>query len=130
MKKIQNLFTITKLFVVAFAVMLLASCSTGEEMIAPETAPAAVATETTPDGDPQVAGFTLSGVYTEISESTDCATCTYVVPKNATVVDGKELGFAAGSVICLDKAIKYKNLEFINLEGTSDSPIIISYCGK
>ena len=129
MKKFQKVFAAIKLSAIA-TVVFLSSCSTEEEMIAPETT-SAPTTETASAAEEIEAGsLTVSGIYTEVQETTDCASCTYVVPKNATVVDGKELGFAPGSVICLDKAIRYNNLEFTNLEGTAESPIIISHCGN
>jgi hypothetical protein len=129
MKKNQRILMVTKLFALAVSMFFLSSCSE-EEMIAPAEATAVEETATTSANEPEIASFTVSGVYTEITENTDCATCTYVVPANATTIDGKELGFAPGSVICLDKALGYKSLEFVNLEGTAESPITISYCSK
>jgi hypothetical protein len=131
MKKNQGILIVTKLFALAVSVFFLSSCSTEDEMVAPAAATTMDEIDTTtPANEPEVASFTLSGIYTEITENTDCATCTYVVPANATTIDGKELGFAPGSVICLDKALRYKSLEFVNLEGTIESPITISYCSK
>jgi hypothetical protein len=130
MKKIPGILTITKLFTLALSVLFLSSCSTEEEMIAPASATATEETAAPSADEPEVASFTMSGIYTEFTENTDCSTCTYVVPVNATTIDGKELGFAPGSVICLDKTLRYKSLEFVNLEGTVESPITISYCSK
>jgi hypothetical protein len=130
MKKIQGILIVTKLFALAVSVFFLSSCSTDEEMIAPASASATEEIVTTPANEPETASLTVSGIYTEITENADCATCTYVVPVNATTIDGKELGFAPGSVICLDKTLQYKSLEFVNLEGTAESPITISYCSK
>jgi hypothetical protein len=131
MKKNHGILIVTKLFTLAVAMLFLGSCSTEEDMIAPtSTSVAEEETVATDESGSEIASFTLSGIYTDVTETTDCATCTYIVPANATLIDGKELGFAPGSVICLDKTIKYKSLEFTNLEGTSESPITISYCGK
>lgn len=130
MKKNPGILVATKLFALAVSVFFLSSCSTEDEMIAPASTTATEETATTSANEPEVASFTLSGIYTDITENTDCATCTYVVPVTATTIDGKELGFAPGSVICLDKALRYKSLEFVNLEGTAESPITISYCSK
>jgi hypothetical protein len=131
MKKNQAIVTTAKLFTLALAMFFLSSCSTEEDLIAPtSTSVAEEETVASDEGGSEIESFTVSGIYTDVTETTDCATCTYIVPANATLVDGKELGFAPGSVICLDKTIKYKSLEFTNLEGTSESPITISYCSK
>jgi len=100
----------------------LSQCS--EEEIAPQQtevpAAEAVATEPVATGS-----MTISGIYTVYEDVADCKTCTYVVPADVVTVDGKELALKAGSVICLDKAIKYGDVEFVNLEGTEESPILI-----
>ncbi|MEX1238552.1 MAG: right-handed parallel beta-helix repeat-containing protein [Cyclobacteriaceae bacterium] len=59
----------------------------------------------------------------------DCSECTYVVPADSTVIDGKVLGLKPGSVICLNGAFIYGSLEFNNIVGTEDNPIIIKNCG-
>lgn len=61
--------------------------------------------------------------------SADCRECAYIVPVDSTVVDGKVLGLKPGSVIGLNSAYKYGTLEFHNIEGTEDSPIIIRNFG-
>lgn len=60
-----------------------------------------------------------------------CSKCTYVIPANQNTTDGApdKLNFKPGDVICLDAAIKYGNLRFINLNGTADKPIVIANCG-
>ena len=58
-----------------------------------------------------------------------CSTCTYVVPANTSVVDGKTLNLKPGSVIGLNAAIKYKNLLFRNIVGTATQPIVIKNFG-
>ncbi len=60
--------------------------------------------------------------------SSDC-NCTYVVPADSTVVDGKVLNLKPGSVICLNSAVAYGTLEFHNLTGTKEQPIVIKNCG-
>lgn len=61
-------------------------------------------------------------------EPVKCSECTYVV-ENKFLHDGIELGLKPGDVICLDAKIKdYKNIKFINLEGTKEDPIIIINC--
>ncbi len=58
-----------------------------------------------------------------------CETCTYVVPSNKVVIDGNELSIKAGDVICLSSANTYKNLDFRNIVGTEEKPVIIVNCG-
>ena len=69
--------------------------------------------------------MTISVVYTSYEDIQDCKTCTYVVPEDLAIVDGKELGLKPGSVICLNKAIQYGDIDFLNLEGTEENPIRI-----
>jgi hypothetical protein len=60
----------------------------------------------------------------------DCKTCTYIVSENEEVIDGQALGFKPGNIICLNKGIEYGNLEFVNFEGSVESPIIIATIGE
>ena len=110
-----------KFLIAAFAVFTLAQCT--EEEIVPAQAEGPVQAAELPM---QASGsMTISGVFTTYEDVADCKTCTYVVPADVAVVDGKELDLKAGSVICLDKAIQYGDVDFINLEGTEESPIRI-----
>ncbi len=59
----------------------------------------------------------------------NCKECSYVVPANKRIIDGKQLGLVPGSIICLNSAISYGTLEFKNILGTKDNPIIITNCG-
>lgn len=59
--------------------------------------------------------------------TSDCQ-CTYTVPANTHIIDGKVLNLLPGSVICLRSGIAYKNLQFKNLLGTYSQPIIIRNC--
>lgn len=59
----------------------------------------------------------------------ECSACTYVVPAGQRVIDGKELDLQPGSVIGLSSAIPYGTLEFVNIVGTKENPIIIKNCG-
>jgi len=59
----------------------------------------------------------------------DCKECTYVVPAGVKVIDGKKLGLKPGSVIGLSSEVKYGTLEFHNVVGTADKPIVIRNCG-
>ena len=110
------------ILVAAIAVFSLTQCT--EEEIVP--AQAEVGAVEAVDLPIQAAGsMTISGVYTSYEDIEDCKTCTYVVPANKAIVDGKELNLKPGSVICLDKSLKYGDVDFVNLEGTEESPIRI-----
>jgi hypothetical protein len=61
--------------------------------------------------------------------TTVCSTCTYVVPSNTYKVDGQALGLKPGAVICLSSANQYKNIVFVNINGTAEQPITITNCG-
>jgi hypothetical protein len=132
MINIQKLFTAgKKLFIAAAAVIVMTQCTDEGELLTPQAQPAVEqATVAAAADQPTEASFTISGLYTNIVESTDCATCTYVVPAETTLIDGKVLGFKPGAVICLSKGVDYKMLEFVNLEGTEEAPIVIGYCGE
>jgi hypothetical protein len=106
----------------AFTVLTLSQCT--EEEIVPQQNPAPAA-ETVSLPVEATGSMTISGVFTSFEEITDCKTCTYVVPADAAMVDGKELNLKAGSVICLDKALQYGDVEFVNLAGTEANPIRI-----
>ena len=110
------------------AVCLLASCQ-DEEIVTP---PADAVTEVTADEngnlETNVTSLTVMGENTVFAERVECSTCTYVVAKNTDLIDGQALGLKPGSVICLDKAIKYGELSFVNLQGTEESPITIGNC--
>lgn len=114
--------SIKNLLFAATAVFALSQCT--EEEIVPQQAPASVA-ETVALPAEAIGSMTISGVFTSYEDIQDCKTCTYVVPANVALVDGKELNLKAGSVICLDKAIKYGDVEFINLAGTESNPVRI-----
>lgn len=77
----------------------------------------------------QVAGptsLTVVGENTIFVSGVDCKTCTFVVAEGATEVDGAELGLSAGSIICLKSGINYGDITFVNLNGTTEKPIIIA----
>lgn len=59
----------------------------------------------------------------------NCDDCTYVVPADTKVIDGVALGLQPGSIIGLSSEIQYGTLEFYNLAGTAERPIIIKNCG-
>lgn len=109
-----------KLLFAALAVFVFSQCT--EEELTPAAENAIVPAE--PAGS-----VTISGVYTVYEDVKDCRTCTFLVPPDQAVVDGHKLNLKPGSVICLDKAIQYGDISFINLEGTEQHPIRIGTCG-
>lgn len=75
---------------------------------------------------------TTSTIATKLaSVASDCSICKYVVPENTNTIDGAKLGLKPGDVICLSAAKKYSGtpLRFINIVGSSSSPIIVTTCG-
>lgn len=119
----KSLKSVKKLFVVAVAVCSLASCQEDELANVSQTA-----AETSDVADSNIPSITIAGANTQFQQSVDCNTCSYVVDAGTTTIDGNELGLKAGSVICLKSGVKYQNLEFVNLQGTVESPIIIGRC--
>lgn len=118
----NNLISMKNILVAAFAVFSLAQCT--EEEIVPARAEVS-AVEALQLPMQATGSMTITGVFTSYEDVEDCKTCTYVVPADVAIVDGKELNLKAGSVICLDKAIQYGNVDFVNLEGTEENPIRI-----
>jgi hypothetical protein len=106
----------------AFTVFSLSQC-TEEDIVPQQEASSAVEAATL---SPEASGsMTISGIYTIYEDIKDCTTCTFIVPGDAAIVDGLELKIKPGAVICLDKAVKYGDVEFVNLEGTEANPILI-----
>jgi hypothetical protein len=118
-----NLMSMKKIFLAAFALFIFSQCT--EEEIVPSDTQAAAPSETVALAPEATGSMTITGIFTNYEEIKDCKTCTFVVPADLAVVDGKELGLKPGSVICLDKAVKYGDVDFINLEGTEALPIRI-----
>jgi hypothetical protein len=121
-----TVISMKRILFAAFALVVLSQC-TEEEVVPAQVQASAV--EVAPIPVEASGSFTISGVHTTYETIEDCSTCTFVVPSDLTEVDGRELDLKAGSVICLDKAIKYGDLTFINLEGTEENPITIGTCG-
>lgn len=63
------------------------------------------------------------------AKSTSTCGCTYTIPSNKNLIDGRVLGIKPGAVICLKAGNTYKNLNFQNIVGTSSAPITIKNCG-
>jgi hypothetical protein len=70
----------------------------------------------------------ISGIHSFSTSEVTCKTCKYIVASNVSVIDGEKLGIKAGDLICLDAALKYGSLEFINLNGTIEKPVVIANC--
>src|SRR5690606_25252130 len=70
-----------------------------------------------------------SAVVASSMSTIACADCDYIVPAGQTRVDGAALGLKPGDVIGLSADIAYRNLNFQNIVGTADQPIIIKNCG-
>lgn len=117
----NRLMSMKNILFAAFTVFALSQCS--EEEVVPAQAPVAAAEEV--ESAPATGSMTISGIYTSYEDIADCKTCTYVVPVDVAIVDGKELNLKPGSVICLDKAKQYGDVDFVNLEGSEQSPIRI-----
>lgn len=113
----------------ALAIFMFVQCNSEDPKV--ETTQAAAETETVvKEGEGPVVSLTIDGIHTVISSIEDCKTCDYVVPENATVVDGKEIGIKPGQAICLNENFHYGNLKLINLEGEANNPITIAYGRK
>lgn len=129
MNTLTKMFQVTRTITLSLAVVFSLSQCSEEEILADqpvtEDTATAMASETA-----DVASISVAGVYTEITGDVNCATCTYVVGTGETTVDGKELGFKSGSVICLRKTLKYSAIDFVNMEGTEENPIVIGYCAE
>lgn len=112
--------------IIAFAMMVMISCSEEALVENPVHAEAMPSTEFVEEAD--VASLTVSGIYTEVSADVDCVSCTYNVPDGVRTVDGAELGLKPGSVICVDAGRRLGEIEFVNMIGTENAPIIIGTC--
>ena len=127
MKSTKNISYLFRTLAVGL-IITAASCTPEDELVAPTETPEPAAT--TSASDETVGSVTISGEFTEFRDQQECSTCSYVVPEDATVVDGAELGIEPGYVICLNKGLKYKPLEFVNVAGTADNPVVIATCGQ
>jgi hypothetical protein len=130
MKKPKPLYAVKRIALAAVTLFALAQCSSEEDPINPSIPSDTVENSAALSDQPTVASLTISGIHTIQLDDVVCSTCTYVVPSNNHLVDGNQLDLRPGSIICLDKAIAYGMLEFVNLEGTEDNPIAIAYFDK
>jgi hypothetical protein len=124
----KALKTLKTLLMSTAIVLTMVQCSE-EEIVADASLSEDATTQMTAE-TADVGSLSVSGIYTEIQGDVACASCTYVVDPKETTVDGKELGFKPGSIICLRKALKYTSVDFVNMEGTEENPLIIGYCAE
>jgi Right handed beta helix region len=108
------------------AILLLAYCSSDDGEVTPDPVYTFKEGCTVPlsenyDPEAQVDNGTCKPVT--------CEQCTYVIPANKVIIDGDELNFEPGDVICLNSATSYLNLNFKNIVGTEENPIVIVNCG-
>ena len=128
MKVNNTVSTLRKAMLAAATVFVLTQCS--EEEVTPAVQSAEPETVVTAaSSNLSMSSMTVAGVNTTFATAKDCKTCTFVVPEGTEVVDGKELGFQPGNVICINAAFKYGKLEFVNIEGTEENPIVITTVG-
>jgi hypothetical protein len=121
----QKLFpALKKVMFTATAVLALMQCSEEDTLVNPVAPQATVANASTENIS--ASSLTVTGSNTAYTTLTDCKTCTYVVSANEEIIDGKAMGFKPGNIICLNKGVKYGNLEFVNLDGTPEKPILIA----
>ena len=119
----KNSFPILKkVLFAATAVFALTQCSE-EEVVNPSRANTSVQATS---ASTTAASLTVTGSNTAYATLTDCKTCTYIVSAKEELIDGKALGLKPGNIICLNKGIQYGNLEFVNIEGTAEKPVIIA----
>ena len=124
----KSIFSMRNLLLASAAVLFMASCQEEEEFAA--VSRKAEVAQATANTDSNVQSLTITGENTKFVGAVDCATCTYFVAAGETVIDGNELGLEPGSVICLDNALRYGNLEVLNVAGTEEAPITIGTCSK
>jgi hypothetical protein len=128
---------VSKLFMMSLrslvAVVLFAAltnCTSEEELTAPPAEVVAAEENLSTSSTEEGASLTVSGAYVEYRDGDLCSECTYVIPEDATVVDGAKLGIEAGDVICLNSAFKYAAVELVNVEGSEGNPVVVANCNE
>ncbi|MFZ6011804.1 MAG: hypothetical protein ACOYXT_15790 [Bacteroidota bacterium] len=125
MNKVKKVIAaILRISLATVVAIILANCS--DENINPAEAVSTEVASGLTEVPSLTTSLTITGIYTTVEDATKCASCTFIVPTDRLVIDGRELDIKPGSVICLDAARHYGNLEFINLEGTLEKPILIT----
>lgn len=107
------------------------SCSEPEQLTEPSAQPVQeVAQEVATTGEGESASLTVAGAFVEYSDASLCTECTYIIPEDATIVDGAKVGIKPGDVICMNSAFEYKAIELVNVEGTESDPVIVATCNE
>jgi hypothetical protein len=75
-----------------------------------------------------ITSISITGIYTVVDDKVDCSACTYVVSEEETFIDGDEAGIQPGSIICLKRSSLLNSIEFTNITGTSEFPVVIGIC--
>jgi len=119
--KMKFLSTLKCVLLLSFFISF-SRCTNDDELISPT--PENVSTSSTSEP----LSISVSGIHEFSSSTVDCKACQYIVPANTLLVDGETLGLQPGDFICLDAALKYGSLEFTNLKGEIDNPIVIAHC--
>jgi hypothetical protein len=127
MTYLKNIFSVRNFLFAASSVFFLASCQQEQELA--QMSNDAQVAEAAATGS-NVPSLTITGENTNFVGAVDNNTCTYFIDATTKVVDGNELGLKPGDVICLDAAVKYSSLEFVNLIGSADAPITIGTANK
>jgi hypothetical protein len=118
-----------KVMLSATAVIALVQCSE-DESIVPVRNDVTVQAASTEASALSISSLTVTGSNTVFATLKDCKTCTYIVSGEEQIIDGKILGFKPGNIICLNKGVKYGNLEFVNVEGSVENPVVIATIGS
>ena len=70
--------------------------------------------------------FLLGLLAGNVTPSSSCETCKYVIPVKGDWIDGDKLKLEPGDTICLDGSYNYNiPLRFKNIRGSAEKPIII-----
>jgi hypothetical protein len=129
-KNISNLFRMSFSALSVAFIFAATSCSNQDELIEQPVQPVVEAETVAAEGEGGTASLTVSGAFIEYRDSNLCSDCTYVIPEDATVVDGAKLGIKPGDVICLNSAFKYGGVELTNVDGSQSKPVIVANCGE
>lgn len=123
----KNIFSVRNFLFAAIAIFFLGSCQQEQELA--EMSNDAQVAEAAATGS-NIPSLTITGENTNFVGAVESNTCTYFIDANTRIVDGNDLGLKPGDVICLDAAVKYSSLEFVNLIGSADAPITIGTTKK
>lgn len=129
MKKVSNVLTFFKQLSFMMLCVAVTNCAGDDEMLPSEETVQPVV-EVKSAQIPEVPNYTVSGSFTEYAEAVDCSSCTFTVAEDAGVVDGKKEKIGPGSIVCIKAGVAYKSLEFVNIEGTAEKPVVIGLCGN